>query len=142
MDTQSLALHVDAIERELQRLRAARPKLESRIERAENILVTQLSVSNGIRPIRVRLHSDGSHSYRVRSGSKLSREYVVEPESWSCTCPDARRHTCKHVISVYALHKATQRGQSRRAGSTQPRNAWGISFSNEQIQANLGRMSG
>lgn len=50
MDTTSIA---ETMEREISRLKAARPKLASRIERAEHILVTQLSVTNGHRPIKV-----------------------------------------------------------------------------------------
>lgn len=88
MDTTTIA---EKMEKDLQRLRTARPALDSRISRAEHILVTQLSVSNGTRPVKVRLHIDGSRSYTVRSGSKLRRTYTVEPSTWSCDCPDFRK---------------------------------------------------
>jgi hypothetical protein len=105
MDTLSIA---DTMEAELSRIRAARPALDSRISRAEHILVTQLSVSNGTRPIKVRVAADGSRSYTVRSGSRLSRSYAVDPESFSCDCPDARRRGkgCKHAIVCYVFDRA------------------------------------
>ncbi len=78
MDTTTIH-YTDRIERELSRLRSARPQLAGRVDRAEHILVTQLSVSNGTRPVKVRLHADGSRSYTVRSGSELSRSYYCGP---------------------------------------------------------------
>ena len=48
----------ERVERELGRLRAARPRLAERISRAENILVTHLSCRRQ-RVIRVRVDSDG-----------------------------------------------------------------------------------
>src|SRR5215216_2729397 len=69
-DTTTIA---EIMERDVARLKAARPHFGSRIERAEHILVTQLSAANGSRPIKVRVHADGSRSYAVRSGSKLCR---------------------------------------------------------------------
>lgn len=98
----------DRIEAELDRLRAARPALASRILRAEHILVTQLSVAGGTRPVKVRLYADGSRSYTVRSGSRLSRSYAVDPGSFSCECPDARRRGkgCKHAIACYVFERA------------------------------------
>jgi len=105
MDTQSLA---EIMERDIARLKAARPHLASRIERAEHILVTQLSVTNGSRPVKVRCHADGSRSYRVASGSKLTRSYAVSPEFWSCECPDhgRRRAACKHALACWVLERA------------------------------------
>ncbi len=65
---------VEAIEREIARLKAARPRLSTRVERAEYIIATQLSTANGtVKPIKVRVHADGSRSYAVRSGAKLSQ---------------------------------------------------------------------
>jgi hypothetical protein len=52
----------EIMERDIARLKSARPKLTSRIERAEHILVTQLSTTNGSRPVKVRVHADGSRS--------------------------------------------------------------------------------
>ncbi len=105
MDTQSLA---EIMERDIARLKAARPHLASRIERAEHILVTQLSTSNGSRPVKVRVHADGSRSYRVASGSKLARSYAVSPEFWSCECPDHKRRgaACKHALACWVLERA------------------------------------
>ncbi len=81
-------VRVTQVVEELDRIKEARPTLASRVERAEHIIVTQFSVSNGSRPVRVRLHADGTHEYRVRSGSKLMREYTIDPITWSCDCPD------------------------------------------------------
>jgi hypothetical protein len=92
---------------ELERIKEARPSLASRVERAEHIITTQLSVSNGSRPVRVRLGADGTHEYRVRSGSKLQREYTIDPLSWTCNCPDhaKRSAACKHVIACFTLER-------------------------------------
>jgi hypothetical protein len=100
-------LRVNQIVEELDRIKEARPSLASRVERAEHIIVTQMSVSNGSRPVRVRLLAGGTHEYRVRSGSKLQREYVIDPMSWTCNCPDhaKRRAACKHVIACFALER-------------------------------------
>ncbi len=91
----------------LDRIKEARPSLASRVERAEHIIVTQMSGSNGSRPVRVRLHADGTHRYFVRSGSKLQREYTINPLSWTCDCPDhaKRSAACKHVIACFALER-------------------------------------
>ena len=108
MDTQSLAEITEIMERDIARLKAARPHLASRIERAEHILVTQLSVTNGSRPVKVRCHADGSRSYRVASGSKLARSYAVSPATWGCECPDhgRRRAACKHALACWVLERA------------------------------------
>lgn len=103
MDDKRIHPTTDRIQRELNRLRAARPEMDSRIDRAEHILVTQLSVSNGTRPVRVRLSENG-HTYTVRSGSKLSKTYTVDP----ATC-----RTCKHILACYVLERASQfRGEA------------------------------
>jgi len=105
VDKQSVA---EIMERDIARLKAARPHLASRIERAEHILVTQLSTSNGSRPVKVRVHADGSRSYSVRSGSKLARSYAVSPATWGCECPDhgKRRAACKHALACWVLERA------------------------------------
>ncbi len=105
MDKQILA---EIMERDISRLLAARPKLASRIERAEHILVSQLSVTNGSRPIKVRISGSGKLTYRVRSGSKLARFYAVDPATWTCECPDHRRRraACKHVMACWLLERA------------------------------------
>jgi hypothetical protein len=109
MDTTTIA---ETMERDIARLMAARPHLVSRIERAEHILVTQLSTSNGSRPVKVRVHADGSRSYAVRSGSKLCRFYRVDQTSWECDCPDHTRRrgqrssACKHALACWVLERA------------------------------------
>ncbi len=96
------------LEEELERLRRARPGLASRIDKAEGIIVMQLSASNGYRPIKVRVRADGSRCYRVRSGGKLGKFYSVDPDSFGCDCPDAARRGkgCKHGIAAWALERA------------------------------------
>lgn len=95
----------------LDRLRSDRPALASRIDKAEAIIVQQLSISNGYRPIRVRVHPDGDYTYLVASGSKLSRRYEVNPHIWSCDCPDHRRRGtgCKHAIATWVLELVFKR---------------------------------
>ncbi len=103
---------VDHIEREIARLKAARPHLSSRVERAEHILVAHLSTANGThKPVKVRVHADGSRSYTVRSCSKLRRAYTVRGSGFECDCPDARRRhaACKHGIAAYILERALRR---------------------------------
>ena len=82
------------VERELARVSAARPGLASRVERAGDIVVTHLSCRRQ-RVIRVRVR-DGRARFLV-SGSG-GAVYVVDPASWSCTCPDHHRRGagCKH----------------------------------------------
>ena len=70
----------EAVERELERLKAARPHLAGRIERAENILVTHLSCRRQ-RLVRVRVR-DGRPRFLV-SGSG-GAVYVIDPASWEC----------------------------------------------------------
>jgi hypothetical protein len=109
MDTTTIA---EIMERDIARLKSARPHLTSRIERAEHILVTQLSTTNGSRPVKVRVHADGSRSYAVRSGSRLCRPYLVDQRSWECECPDHRRRrdqrssACKHALACWVLERA------------------------------------
>ncbi len=95
-------------EAELTRLRAARPALSPRIDKAESIVCRQLGSLNGYRPIRIVIHPDGGHSYRVRSDGKLGRSYPVDPRTWSCSCPDYRRResACKHALACWILKRA------------------------------------
>ena len=95
-------------ERILDRLRFRRPELENRIDRAERLIVEQLSAQNGYRPIRVRVDSDGGYTYRVRSGSKLSKVYTVDPQSWECDCPWSANggRGCYHSIAAWTLELA------------------------------------
>ncbi len=115
--TKSTATVVDHIEREIARLKAARPRLSTRVERAEHIIVTQLSTANGAhKPVKVRVHADGSRSFTVRSCSKLAKGasrkvYTVEAGTFRCDCPDSRRRhsACKHGIAAYILERALRR---------------------------------
>ncbi len=100
----------ESIEHELDRVKAARPSLASRVERAENILAVHLSCRRQ-NLIKVRV-SNGGARFLV-SGSK-GAVHVVDPASWSCTCPDHHRRGsgCKHSIACWALWRA---GASRPA---------------------------
>jgi hypothetical protein len=101
----------ERIEQELARVRAARPVLSSRISRAENILVTHLSCRRQ-RVIRVRVR-DGRPRFLV-SGSG-GAVYVVDPETWGCSCPDHHRRGkgCKHALACWALWRASARPATR-----------------------------
>lgn len=116
MDTQSLA---QATERVLEILREARPEMGGRIEKAENLLVTQISVSNGVCPIRATIHADGGRSYTVRSGSKLERSYTVDPTDWTDDCPATK--TCYHVIACWTLEQVgEQLGKAGKSPAVAP----------------------
>lgn len=108
MDTISVEQIAERVEQELERLRAARPALSSRISRAENILVTHLSCRRA-RMIRARVRSGELVGYLVAgSGGAV---YSVDPVSWQCSCPDAHRKGkgCKHAITCWALWRASAR---------------------------------
>jgi hypothetical protein len=47
-------VRITRIVEELDRIKEARPSLASRVERAEQIIVTQISMSNGSRPSTTR----------------------------------------------------------------------------------------
>ncbi len=95
------------VEQELARVRAARPSLASRISRAEGILVTHLSCRRQ-RVIRVRVR-DGRPRFLVCGSA--GAVYVVDPETWGCSCPDHHRRGkgCKHALSCWALWRASAR---------------------------------
>ena len=107
IETSVVETIAERIERELERVRAARPALSSRVSRAEGIVVTHLSCRRQ-RLIRVRVR-DGRPRFLV-SGS-AGAVYVVEPESWGCSCPDHHRRGkgCKHSIACWALWRASVR---------------------------------
>ncbi|MDP9437462.1 MAG: SWIM zinc finger family protein [Actinomycetota bacterium] len=94
------------VERELERLRAKRPALSSRIDRAGSILVQHLACPRQ-RPIRVRVR-DGKPRFLV-NGSE-GAVYVVDPEAWTCSCPDAHRRGkgCKHSLATYVLWRVSR----------------------------------
>ncbi len=108
--------HAERIEQELTRVRAARPALASRVERAENILVTHLSCRRA-RVIRVRV-AGGGHPRFLVSGSG-GAVYIVDPASWECSCPDAHRRGkgCKHALACWALWRADARPASTPCAS-------------------------
>ncbi len=97
----------ESVERELSRLSAARPGLASRVERAGNIVVTHLSCRRQ-RVIRVRVREGRARFLVSGSGGAV---YVVDPSTWSCTCPDHHRRGagCKHSIACWALWRASAR---------------------------------
>jgi hypothetical protein len=104
MATATIDHLAQAIETELNRLRAARPGLSSRISRAENILVTHLSCKRQ-RVIRVRVAANGKQHFLV-NGSH-GKVYEVNAKTFSCSCPDANQpgKGCKHSIAVWALSR-------------------------------------
>ncbi len=100
----------EAVEREIGRLRELRPHLESRIDRASGILVVQLSSRPRSRPMRVRVQGDKAR-FLVNSLSEAGAVYVVNPDDWSCSCPDFHRRDqpCKHSICCYVLKRVARR---------------------------------
>jgi len=112
MDTITVAQSIaESIEPELDRVKAARPGLASRVDRAENIIVTYLSCRRQ-RMIRVRVNARGVRF--LVSGSK-GAVYVVDPASWSCSCPDHHRRGsgCKHALACWALWRVSARPAHR-----------------------------
>ena len=108
MDTISVVETIAGrVERELERVRAARPALSSRVSRAEGIVVTHLSCRRQSL-IRVRVR-DGRPRFLVCGSA--GAVYVVDPASWECSCPDAHRRGkgCKHALACWALWRASAR---------------------------------
>ncbi len=97
----------ERVERELERVRAARPALSSRVSRAESIVVAHLSCRRQ-RLIRIRVSGGRARFLVSGSGGAV---YVVDPTDWSCTCPDHHRRSagCKHSIACWALWRASAR---------------------------------
>jgi hypothetical protein len=105
---------VEAVEAELERLREARPALESRIDRASSILLLQLASPPRTRPVKVRIHGDNVR-FLVSSSSAAGAVYAVDGRTWACSCPDFHRRNgaCKHVIAAWVLKRAAR---TRRRG--------------------------
>ncbi len=114
MDASSVVQLAEAVEHELDRLRAARPILASRISRAENILVTHLSCKRQ-RLIRVRIGASGQARFLVNGSGGVV--YAVDPEGWQCSCLHAHRRGkgCKHALACWALWRASARPALRVA---------------------------
>ena len=97
-------------EAELRRVRAARPHLGSRCERAEGILMSHLACGGSGGVIRARVRGGELVGILVRgSGGSV---YRVEPwGSWRCSCPDHHRRgkACKHALACWALWRASAR---------------------------------
>ena len=104
----SVVEHIaESVERELARVRAARPGLASRVERAGDIITTHLSCRRQ-RVIRVRIRDVRPRFLVNGSGGAV---YVVDPAGWGCSCPDAHRRGkgCKHALACWALWRASAR---------------------------------
>ena len=112
------------VEREVERIREARPHLSSRLDRAAALLVAQLSLPPQTRPVRVRIAAGGKRRFLVRSTSSRGVVYSVDPATYSCTCPDAHRRGigCKHGLCCFILERAA-RG-ARRKGCTLCIDGW------------------
>ena len=107
IETSVVETIAERVERELERVRAARPALSSRVSRAEGLIVAHLSCRRQ-RVIRVRVA--GACARFLVSGSK-GAVYIVDPATWECTCPDAHRRGkgCKHALACWALWRASAR---------------------------------
>ena len=97
-----------AVEESLARLKEARPRLESRIDRAATYLTVQLSTSARTRPIKCRIRKGGRRVYLVSSLTSGGVTYEVSPLDWACSCPDHHRtgEACKHSLGCWILAKA------------------------------------
>src|SRR4051812_46389457 len=111
------------VEDELERLRDLRPRLESRIARAAHLLVVHLSDPRQ-GTIHVRVSADRRPRFVVRSLTSPGL-YVVDPEVWSCSCPDFHRRgaACKHALAAWCLKRAADRGE-RGKGCAQCIDGW------------------
>ncbi len=99
----------ERIEREVARLKVARPELVGRIDRAVTILVVHLSSTPSRRPLRCRVRRDGRSVLLVSSLSASGAVYLVDPETWQCSCPDFHRGStgvCKHGLAGWILWAA------------------------------------
>ncbi len=107
IETSVVETIAERVERELERVRAARPTLSTRISRAEGIIVTHLSCRRQ-RVIRVRVSGGQARFLVSGSGGAV---YVVDPASWDCSCPDHHRRGvgCKHALACWALWRASTR---------------------------------
>ncbi len=94
------------IQEEIDRLRKKRSGLLDRIGRAERILVLHLSCPRQ-RPIKVRVRQGRPRFLVNGSGGSV---YSVDPEAWTCSCPDFHRRGkgCKHALSCYVLVRASR----------------------------------
>jgi SWIM zinc finger len=112
-------LIADAVEEALARLRAARPYLESRMDRAATIVVVHLSSAARTRPIRCRIRKNGKRVFLVASLSAGGAVYEVDAQDYSCSCPDFHRRgaACKHGIAAWILASAIpQAGEEAAQG--------------------------
>ncbi len=109
----------DAVEETLARLRAARPHLEGRLDRAATIVVVHLSSAARTRPIRCRIRKNGKRVFLVTSLSAGGAVYEVDAQDYSCSCPDFHRRdaACKHGIAAWILASAVpQAGEEAAQG--------------------------
>ncbi len=97
-----------AVEETLARLKEARPHLETRLDRAAGLLVMQLSSRPRSRPIKCRIRRGGKRVLLVASLTSGGITYEVDPQAWSCSCPDFHRRgsACKHVLAAWTLERA------------------------------------
>jgi SWIM zinc finger len=109
-------LLAERVEAELDRLRVARPALADRLDRAAGILLLQLSSPPRLRPVRVRVGAAGAR-FLVSSVTARGCVYVVDPRSWSCSCPDWHRRDgtspCKHGLAAFILWRAGRRQEEK-----------------------------
>ncbi len=109
----TLEFVAERIEREVARLKEARPELVGRIDRAVTILVVHLSSPPSSRPLRCRVRRDGRAVLLVSSLSATGAVYLVEPGTWQCSCPDYHRGSrgvCKHGLAGGILWAAGRAG--------------------------------
>lgn len=96
---------LDRLEAELTRLERVRPQLQATAKKAANIIVSHLAGRPSVPVVRVRITVSGKARFLFTSLTGNGATYVVDPKSWSCSCPAYHRYPgpCKHALSAYVL---------------------------------------
>jgi hypothetical protein len=129
-----LELIAEAVENVLGRLKDARPRLGSRVDRAATYLTVQLSTSARTRPIKCRIRKGGRRVYLVSILTSGGVTYEVNPADWSCSCPDHLRHGpgCKHGLGCWVLATANRPLPKSRPAES-PCEVCGAAFARERL---------
>lgn len=100
---------LDRIEQEIDRLKRHRPQLKARITKASNILVAHLAGRPAMPVVRVRISKTGRPRFLFSSLTGNGATYVVDANTWTCSCPAAHRYEgpCKHGLAAWVLWRVS-----------------------------------